>query len=107
MAGGLHSVCAVIFFILYTLNLRLVNKAYEELKQIQPDIISEKSLNYKKKVTNIIYIVIVFEIFKLLFPETFNGTDKEICIIEWVVVFGFCFYFYSFSWDWKVTVKEI
>jgi hypothetical protein len=30
-----------------------------------------------------------------------NGTDVEICVIEWVAVYGFAIYFYTFSFDWK------
>ncbi len=41
MAGTLHSVCAVAFFILYVLNLRLVNKAYTDLRVIDPTVITE------------------------------------------------------------------
>lgn len=62
MAGTLHSVSAVIFFILYVLNLRLVNKAYTDLRVIDPTVISEKSLNYKKNVTKALYIIIIYEL---------------------------------------------
>lgn len=62
MAGTLHSVCAVLFFILYVLNLRLVNKAYTDLRAIDPSVISESSLNYKKTVTKALYAIIIYEL---------------------------------------------
>lgn len=103
MDNTLHGVCAVTFFILFIINLVLTNGAYKKLMKIDPSVCSKKSMKWKVFWTWVIIIVAIVEIIRLLigYFVPLTGTAKEICIIEWVTVFGFCFYFYSFSWDWK------
>jgi len=47
MAGTLHSVCAVLFFLLFVIATIMATKCYGELRALDPSVISWFSLKWK------------------------------------------------------------
>ena len=62
MAGKLHSTSAVIFFVLWAINMLLINSAFYSLKKRIPNIISNYSMCYKFIMAGLMWAIIVVEL---------------------------------------------
>lgn len=99
MADSLHGTSAVIFFILWAIDMNLVTFAYYQLKQIEPTIIGDFSLFTKFIACAGMIILWVVEIAIEITPKELR--DDQVDIIEWGSMFFLCVFIYTFTWDWK------
>lgn len=68
MADTLHGASAVIFIVLWTFNMWLIDDALTAQHKIDPNIISWKSLLVKKLLTWALSLIWIVEIIGLIFP---------------------------------------
>lgn len=100
MANHLHDNCAVIFFVLFWINMILVTLTYYKLRKLNPEIISVTSLSIKF-ITVLLSIALIVEIAAYIINPNKANIDPETPILEWGLLFILCAYFYSFASDWK------
>jgi hypothetical protein len=100
MDDPLHDTSAVIFFILFWIDMILVTWAYYQLRKYNPEIISCTSLVVKFVIV-LLSISLIVEVGAYIINPNKANIDPATPILEWGALLFLCAFFYSFASDWK------